>query len=63
MINYHIQNFHEILINANLISLFLLLFKISVESMSMYGMGLGDWKPNPKMAESKEGMDLTLPMG
>ncbi|KAK3799504.1 hypothetical protein RRG08_052689 [Elysia crispata] len=34
-----------------------------VESMSMYGMGLGDWKPNPKMAESKEGMDLTLPMG
>ncbi|GFS23735.1 3-ketoacyl-CoA thiolase, peroxisomal [Elysia marginata] len=34
-----------------------------VESMSMYAMGLGDWKPNPKMAESKEGMDLTIPMG
>ncbi|RUS81592.1 hypothetical protein EGW08_010644 [Elysia chlorotica] len=34
-----------------------------VESMSMYGMGLGDWKPNPKMGDTKEGMDISLPMG
>ncbi|GFO50392.1 3-ketoacyl-coa thiolase, peroxisomal [Plakobranchus ocellatus] len=34
-----------------------------VENMSMYGMGMGDWKPNPRMGESKEAMDLAIPMG
>lgn len=34
-----------------------------VESMSIYDMGMEGWKPNPKIAETKEGMDLIIPMG